>query len=45
MNDGSSMVGMYGFDYILNQYGNVSLNEETGLYTYNGLNESLLVQG
>lgn len=37
MNDGSSM----GFDYILNQYGNVSLNEETGLYTYNGLNESL----
>lgn len=41
MNDGSSMVEMYGFDYILNQYGNVSLNEETGLYTYNGLNESL----
>lgn len=41
MNDGSSMVGMYGFDYILNQYGNVSLNEETGLYAYNGLNESL----
>ena len=41
MNDGSSSVGMYGFDYILNQYGNVSLNEETGLYTYNGLNESL----
>ena len=41
MNDGSSMVGMYSFDYILNQYGNVSLNEETGLYTYNGLNESL----
>lgn len=41
MNDGSSMVGMYGFDYILNQYGNVSLNEEMGLYTYNGLNESL----
>lgn len=41
MNDGSSMVNMYGFDYILNQYGNVSLNEETGLYTYNGLNESL----
>lgn len=41
MNDGSSIVGMYGFDYILNQYGNVSLNEETGLYTYNGLNESL----
>lgn len=37
MNDGSSM----GFDYILNQYGNVSLNEETGLYTYNGLYESL----
>lgn len=37
MNDGSSM----GFDYILNQYGNVSLNEETGLYTYNGLNKSL----
>lgn len=37
MNDGSSM----GFDYILNQYGNVLLNEETGLYTYNGLNESL----
>lgn len=37
MNDGSSM----GFDYILNQYGNVSLNEETGLYTYNDLNESL----
>lgn len=37
MNDGSSM----GFDFILNQYGNVSLNEETGLYTYNGLNESL----
>ena len=37
MNDGSSM----GFDYILNQYGNVSLNEETGFYTYNGLNESL----
>lgn len=41
MNDGSSIVGMYGFDYNLNQYGNVSLNEETGLYTYNGLNESL----
>lgn len=41
MNDYSSMVGMYGFDYILNQYGNVSLNEETGFYTYNGLNESL----
>lgn len=41
MNDGSSIVGMYGLDYILNQYGNVSLNEETGLYTYNGLNESL----
>lgn len=41
MNDGSSIVGMYSFDYILNQYGNVSLNEETGLYTYNGLNESL----
>ena len=41
MNGGSSIVGMYGFDYILNQYGNVSLNEETGLYTYNGLNESL----
>lgn len=41
MNDGSSMVELYGFDYILNQYGNVSLNEETGLYTYNGLNESL----
>ena len=41
MNDGSSSVGVYGFDYILNQYGNVSLNEETGLYTYNGLNESL----
>lgn len=41
MNNGSSIVGMYGFDYILNQYGNVSLNEETGLYTYNGLNESL----
>lgn len=41
MNDGSSMVGMYGFDYIINQYGNVSLNEETGLYTYKGLNESL----
>ena len=41
MNDGSSIVGMYGFDYILNQYGNVSLNEETGLYTYNGLNESI----
>lgn len=41
MNDGSSIVGMYGFDYILNQYGNISLNEETGLYTYNGLNESL----
>lgn len=41
MNDGSSIVGMYGFDYSLNQYGNVSLNEETGLYTYNGLNESL----
>lgn len=41
MNDGSSIVGMYGFDYILNQYGKVSLNEETGLYTYNGLNESL----
>ena len=41
MNDGSSIVGMYGFDYILNQYGNVSLNEETGLCTYNGLNESL----
>mgnify|MGYP005890133443 FL=1 len=41
MNDGSSIVGMYGFDYILNQYGNVSLNEEAGLYTYNGLNESL----
>lgn len=41
MNDSSSIVGMYGFDYILNQYGNVSLNEETGLYTYNGLNESL----
>ena len=41
MNDGSSSVGMYGFDYILNQYGNVSLNEETGLYTYNGLNENL----
>lgn len=41
MNDGSSIVGMYGFDYILNQYGNVSLNEETGLYTNNGLNESL----
>lgn len=41
MNDGSSIVGMYGFDYILNQYGNVSLNEETGLYTYNDLNESL----
>lgn len=41
MNDGSTIVGMYGFDYILNQYGNVSLNEETGLYTYNGLNESL----
>ena len=41
MNDGSSSVGMYGFDYILNQYGNVSLNEETGLYTYNGHNESL----
>lgn len=41
MNDGSSIVGMYGFDYILNQYGNVSLNEETGLYTYNGLNENL----
>ena len=41
MNDGSSSVGMYGFDSILNQYGNVSLNEETGLYTYNGLNESL----
>lgn len=41
MNDGSSIVGMYGFDYILNQSGNVSLNEETGLYTYNGLNESL----
>lgn len=41
MNDGSSIVGMYGFDYILNQYGNVSLNEETGLYTYNGLNEGL----
>lgn len=41
MNDGRSSVGMYGFDYILNQYGNVSLNEETGLYTYNGLNESL----
>ena len=41
MNDGSSMVGMYGFDYILNQYGNVSLNEETGFYTYNGLNENL----
>lgn len=37
MNDGSSI----GVDYILNQYGNVSLNEETGLYTYNGLNESL----
>ena len=37
MNDGSSM----GFDNILNQYGNVSLNEETGLYTYNGLNENL----
>lgn len=41
MNDGRSSVGMYGFDYILNQYGNVSLNEETGLYTFNGLNESL----
>ena len=41
MNDGSSSVGMYGFDYILNQYGNVSLNEETGFYTYNGLNENL----
>ena len=41
MNDGSSQVGMNGLDYILNQYGNVSLNEETGLYTYNGLNESL----
>lgn len=41
MNDGSSIVGMYGFDYILNQYGNVSLNEETGFYTYNGLNENL----
>lgn len=41
MNDGSSIVGMYGFDYILNQYGNVSLNEETGLYTYSGLNENL----
>lgn len=44
MNDGSSsVVDMYGLDCILNlnQYGNVSLNEETGLYTYNGLNESL----
>ena len=43
MNDYSSMVGMNGPDCILNlnQYGNVSLNEETGLYTYNGLNESL----
>ena len=41
MNDGSSQVGMNGFDYILNQYGNVSLNEETGFYTYNGLNENL----
>lgn len=41
MNDGSSQVGMNGLDYILNQYGNVSLNEETGLYTYNDLNESL----
>lgn len=41
MNDGSSTVGMYGLASILNQYGNVSLNEETGLYTYKGLNESL----
>ena len=32
MNDGSSTVGMYGLASILNQYGNVSLNEETGLY-------------
>lgn len=41
MNDGSSMVNMYGVADYLSQFGNIGYNAETGAYTYNGLNESL----
>uniref|UniRef100_UPI00402766B1 SusC/RagA family TonB-linked outer membrane protein n=1 Tax=Segatella hominis TaxID=2518605 RepID=UPI00402766B1 len=41
MNNGSSMVGMYGVADYLSQFGNIGYNAETGVYTYNGLNESL----
>lgn len=41
MNDGSSMVGIYGVADYLSQFGNIGYNAETGVYTYNGLNESL----
>lgn len=41
MNNGSSMVDMYGVADYLSQFGNIGYNAETGAYTYNGLNESL----
>ncbi len=41
MNNGSSLVDLYGITDYLSQYGNIGMDEETGLYTYNGLNESL----
>lgn len=35
------MVDMYGVADYLSQFGNIGYNAETGVYTYNGLNESL----
>ncbi len=41
MNDGSSMVDMYGLTDYLSQFGNVGMDPETGLFTYNGIDDSL----
>lgn len=41
MNDGSSIVELYRVTDYLSQFGNIGYNAETGVYTYNGLNESL----
>ncbi len=41
INSGASIVDLYGITDYLSQYGNISQDAETGLYTYNGLNESL----
>lgn len=41
LNDGSSILAMYGMTSLLNNYGQVSQDPETGLWTYEGLDDSL----